>query len=304
MSSPIISSQIYKSLKKTLDRINTDDLKKKQKLDKVFEISSMADQWVDDVEYAGTTLVQPKTEGGAIAVGTMIEGGTKRYSARTYGLAVLLAEESLEDCKYKEVLQIGKRLNKSAFKTQDVDAANIINRSTTSTATGGFDGVCLASASHTLPSGGTWSNIATSYGVYQTPSIPALNTAYVATQKYPDPNGLQEGVDLKALVCPVAQEMAWATILETPQVTGNNNNDINFVRRFGLELVPWKWLDLSSTTQWGLVTDAENGLMWKNRRPIRQRTWVDNNTESMWYSVTYRAAWGWSNPRCWYQGNT
>ena len=299
MSTPLISSQVYKSLKETLDRVSTDDLKKKQKLSQVFEMTSMKDAWVDDVEYAGTTLVKYKPQGEVLAVGSMTEGGTKRYNARTFGLSILVAEETLEDCKYKEVLQMAKRLNKSAYKTQDIDGANVINLSTTAAAIGGFDSVCLASASHTLPAGGTWSNIAP----YATPSVAAIIAANVAVQKYPDPNGLMEGVDMDTLVCPLAQEAAWQTVLETEKVAGGANNDLNVTKRYGLKLVSWKWLDLASVTQWGIVTDAENGLMWKTKRAIRSRTWVDNQAEAMWYSVSYRADWGWSNSRCWLQGN-
>ena len=297
----ITSSQIYKSLKLTLREIATDQLEKNQVFQKYMTVSKMSDAWVDDVEYAGPTVLSVKPEGAPSTMGTIIEGGTKRYTASTLAHKLLVAEESLEDCKYEKVIQSAKRLMKAAYKTQDIDAAKIIILSTTAGNVGGTDSVILGSASHTLPGGGTYSNIA---ATYQTPSIPALIAARVAVGRYPDPNGLIEGYNIEKIVCPLAQEAAWLTINGTDKVTGSNFNDMNIAKSYGLEVVAVKWLDQASTTQWGLITDCDNGLTWLNRRPIKSRTWVDNDAEAMFYSVSYRAALGWTNSRCWYQGNT
>jgi hypothetical protein len=72
----------------------------------------------------------------------------------------------------------------------------------------------------------------------------------------------------------------------------------------GIEVVPVKYIDAASTTIWGCITDADNGLQWRNRRKVKSRTWVDNDAEVMKYGVSYRATKGWSDARGWYQGNT
>jgi len=303
----ITTSTIYKSLKATLDNIITDPVDN-PKADLVhpkwLEQKNMSDNYEDDQEVAGTLLLQEKAEGANASVGTIQEGFTKRYIARTYALHIHIAEEALEDTKYDKYINAAKRLLKSAYKTQDYDATNLLIRSTNSSYTGG-DGVCLGSASHTLPYGGTWSNIA---DVYQTPSMAAVIAAITKVGKYPSPNGLTEGYQIKKIVCPLAQWAVWETILKSTQAPGSNVNDLNVVgpkgSMSGIEVVPVKYLDASSTTLWGAITDADNGLQWRTRRAVKSRTWVDNDAQVMKYGVSYRSDRGWSDARGWYQGNT
>lgn len=302
----ILTSNVYKSLKLILDNIITDPEESgKDKLiyPKWMEIKSMSDNYVIDQEVAGTLLLQEKAEGQAAQVGSIQEGYEKRYIARTQALQLHVAEESIEDSKYEQYIAGPKRLMRSAYKTQDYDATNVLIRSTNSSYVGG-DGVVLGSASHTLPFGGTWSNIA---DTYQTPSRAALVSAITKVGKYPSQNGLTEGYMIKKIVCPLAQWAVWEGILKSTLVPESNANELNVLgpkgSMGGIEPVPVKYLDAASTTLWGAVTDAESGLQWRNRRKVKSRTWVSNDDEVMKYGVSYRADRGWSDARGWYQGN-
>lgn len=300
----VTTSVIYRSLKNTLDNVctdPTDDPKKGLLYPKYMEVKSMTDAYEDDAEVAGTLLLTEKAEGANAEVGTIQEGGVKRYTARTMAQHLHIAEEALEDTKYDKYINAAKRLVKSAYKTQDIDAANMIIRSTNSNYIGGLDALVLGSASHTTPYGATWSNIA---DTYQTPSRAALIAATTKIGKYVSQNGLVEGYAPKKIVCPLAQWAVWEGILGSTLVPESNNNEINVTKKLGLEVIPVKYLDASTTTLWGIVTDAENGLQWRNRRAVRKRTWVDNDAEVMKFGVSYREAHGWSDPRGWYQGNT
>ncbi len=300
----ITTSTEYKSLKATLDNILTDPVDSPAKdliYTKWMEVKSMSDNWEEDSEIAGTLLFQEKAEGDSAAVGTIQEGGSKRYTSRTMALHLHVAEEAIEDSKYDKYINAAKRLTKSGYKTQDLDATNVLIRSTNASYTGGVDTVILGSASHTTPYGGTWSNIA---DVYQTPSMAAVVGAITKVGKYPSQNGQIEGATIKKIVCPLAQWAVWETILGSMNAPGGNLNDKNVLKGKGIEVLPIKYLDGSTTTLWGAITDAENGLQWRNRRKMKSRTWVDNDAEVMKYGVSYREAHGWSDPRCWYQGNT
>lgn len=298
----ITTSTEYRSLKSTLDNILTDPVDSPKKgliYPKWCEVKGMSDNYEDDAEVAGTLLLQEKAEGANAAVGSIQEGYTTRYIARTYALHLHVAEEAIEDGKYDKYINAAKRLTKSAYKTQDIDATNMLIRSTNSAYLGG-DGVVLGSASHTLPYGGTWSNIA---GTYQTPSRAAVIAAKTAIAKYPSPNGQIEGQMPEAILCPMAQWAVWEGIVGSALVPESSNNEINVVKKMGLEIIPVKYWDSASTTAWGIKTDADNGFQWRNRRKIRSRTWVDNDAEIMKYGVSYRSSRGWSDARCWYQGN-
>lgn len=304
---PIITtSNIYKSLKAILDNIITDPVdsgKGDLLYTKWMDVKTMSDNYEIDQEVAGTLLLQEKAEGAPATVGSIQEGFEKRYIARTWALHLHIAEEALEDTKYDKYINAAKRLTRSAYKTQDIDATNILIRSTNTLFPGG-DGQPLGSASHTLPYGGTWSNIA---DVYQTPSRTALIAAITKAGKYVSPNGITEGYLIKKVVCPLAQWAVWEGIVKTPERPEDNGNEINVVgpkgSKKGIDIIPIKYLDAATTTMWGAITDADNGLQWRNRRKMRSRTWVDNDAEVMKHGISYRSDKGWSDPRGWYQGN-
>lgn len=302
----ITTSNVYKSLKAILDNIITDADSGSKGLiyPKYMAVKNMSDNYEIDQEVAGTLLLQEKAEGANATVGSIQEGYETRYIARTQALHLHIAEESIEDSKYDKYINAAKRLTSSAYKTQDYDATNLLIRSTNSSYVFG-DGVCLGSSAHTLAYGGTWSNIA---DVYQTPSRAALIAAITKVGKYPSQNGLTEGYQIKKIVCPLAQWATWEGILKSTQAPEGNTNEINVVgpkgSMGGIETVAVKYLDASSTTLWGAVTDADNGLQWRNRRKMKTRTWVDNDAEVMKYGISYRATKGVSDARGWYQGNT
>lgn len=294
------NSQQFQQLKATLDEISTDNLNQKETFKQFYDVSKMSDAYIDDLEVGGTTLAQEKSEGQPMALSRIVFGGTKRYWARTMALAIGLSEEAIADAKYSsKCLQPAKRLNASVMKTREIDAYSVINNSTNAAATGGYDNLALASASHVIASGGTYSNILT----YMSPSVPALINAKVTARKLPDPNGLMEGVELKYILCPLEQEDIWDIILSSKNIPGSNYNDINPGNKMKVKTIASKWLSQSSTTQWGCITDADNGLRWLDRKKPENRSWVDNACTALYHGVDYRAAFGWSNPRIWLQGN-
>lgn len=296
----VTTSAVYRSLKDTLDNIVNDDLggaKAEMAMPKYFEVESMDDAYVDDLEMAGPGYLTEKPEGQDATVGTIQEGFVTRYIARTFGMKLLITEETLEDEKYDQVIQAGRRLNYSAIKTQEQDGANVLNRATNTSYVGG-DGQPLASASHPLPGGGTYSNtLSTAFA----PSRAALIVVTTNLMKMVGPSGIPEGYKGSKIVCPAEQWAAWEGIIGSKNVPESNNNEINVANRMGLSIVPvifW-----TSATNWLIKTDAPQGLTWKWRRKLRNRTWVDNDAEVMKYSVSYRSTRGWTNPRGVYFSN-
>ncbi len=300
MSQLITSHPQFRLMKKTIDSIATDDLSKFQVCigaGKLVTKEKMEDGYVEDLEIAGTTLLVQKPQGQPMATDSITIGGSVRYLPYTMAKEVAVTMEAMEDGKYKEAIQAAKRLTASAYRTEDADFASIIINSTSTV--GGYDQVALASASHKTPSGATVSNIATTYS---SPSLPALINAKAQLGLMVGPNGLVQPLQAKMIVCPLIQEDVWKTLLQSSQVTGSNFNDINIVKSYGLKILPIYHLDGASSTQWGLKTDAEEGFKLYYKRAIEGTSWVDNACTVMHYGVTYRNAQGWSNWRCWYQG--
>jgi hypothetical protein len=293
----LTSNALWKSIEVTLDTITTEDLSKSQVCigkGKICVAESMDKAFIDDMEVAGTTLLSEKAEGGPMQPQDILLGGRTRYLPKTMAGEVSITEEALEDNEYSKIIQPSKRLQASAWKTQDIDVANVPLRCLT--VVGGYDGVVLASTAHTLPAGGTASNYLNS-GTGMTPSPQALHQARTMAATMPGPNGLIDGVELESVMFPEAQLDLWKIITGTPNAVGNNYNDLNTVKDYGLGLNPVKWFDAVSTNFWACLTNAENGIRYLERRKIRGTTWVDNNCMAAHHGVSYRGAVGWSNWR-------
>lgn len=295
----ISTSVVAESLKDTLDEIMTDkdDGIGDSEISRYYDVSSMKDNYIDDIEYGGPGLASEKTEGEEMAVGDVRQGFIKRYRARTYALKMIVTEEAQEDNKYEEVIKAARRLKRAMFKTRRVDAALVLARAWNPSYPGG-DNVPLCSASHPLPHGGTASN---TLAVALSPSRVALQAVIIAMGQLPGHDGIKEGYEPKKVLCPYPQKFLWREILGSEYAPeAGEYNRINVVNRdYDLELVPLLYWD-NTTTNWGVKSDAENGFRFLNRRKPRSGTWMDNDRETMKYKISARWDRGWSNWRTFY----
>lgn len=295
--STVFTGTIARALKLTLEQIVTDkNYQSKMIMPRWLEEMNMKDNFEDDVEYAGPGLIAEKTEGAEISTGTLIEGYTTRYNAKTFALKLIVTDEALEDNKYPRVIQAAKRLNRALYKTVDIDSTNILVRMFNASFVGG-DGLPLGSNAHTLPHGGTFSNI---MATPMSPSMAAVVVATSACRKFPGHDGVTEGYEPRKILCPTEQWGTWCQVLNSvgDPKTGEFNavNVVNYELGLGTKPVANQYWN-NTTTNWAMLTEAEYGLNFRWRRKPRSRTWVDNDQELMKYAVSARWARGWSDPR-------
>ena len=293
----VYQSTVQSNFKEVLDNIvddDTDGIEANLDMKKYFDVGSMKDAYVDDLEMGGPGLVSEKVEGSELTMGALREGVTTRYLARTYGMKMLISEEAKEDSKYPEVLKLAARLKLSLYLTVEYDAASVPARGWNSAYVGG-DGVSLFSSAHALPNGGTFSN---DMATPMTPSVQAIVVARAITLKYPGHNGLIMGNDIKKVCFPTEQWGSWKGILGSEKdPTAGNFTQINVIKDMSIEQVPIRrWTN--TTSNFFFITDADNGLKWKWRRKPSSKTWVDNDQEVEKYGISARWARLWSDPRC------
>ncbi len=292
----VFTGTIADALKSTLDTIiddPTDGYERKAIFPKWCSIKQMEDHYEDDMEMGGPGLASEKAEGGEILAGTIREGYITRYIARTYALKMLITEEAMEDNKYPKVISAGRRLKRSMWKTADIDATNMLVRMFNSAYVGG-DGQPLASTAHTLPNGGTFSNV---MATPMTPSRASFIIARSMAMKLPGHDGTIEGTDIKAVLFPVDQWAVWEGLVGSQKAPEGNSNEINVAYKHDFELIPIKYWT-NTTTNYAFVTDVDNGLQFRWRRKPRANTWTENSLEVMLHSISARWARGWSDPRC------
>lgn len=303
MAGMVTTSAAFKTLKATLEEIvtdPTDNIEKNTYYSKYLKVSGMTDNYEDDLENGGPGLATEKFEGQALDVGSLYEGYLTRYIARKFGLIMQITEELDEDGKYNsKYIDAARRLKRAVHKTMEIDCAQILNRAANSAFVGG-DGLSLANSAHTIPGGGSFSNtLATPFS----PSRAALIVVNQNLMTLPGHDGVTEGYQMEAVVCPPAQWGTWSGVLGSPQVPESPNNEKNVV--YGLVgkapiAVPY-WT--ASTTNW-LVTTSAADLKLKVRRKPKGRTWYDEPTEVINYGISARWARGWSDPRAIYFSNS
>jgi len=293
--STILTGTIALSLKETLEDIvddDTDGIESKVMFSKWCKIKDMEDNYEDDLETAGTGYASETIEGTALSLGTIAEGSVTRYMARKFGLKLAVSEEAIEDGKYKRVIDAAKRLKRSLWKTADLDATNMLIRATNTGYVYG-DGLPLASASHTLPQGGTFSNL---MATPMSPSRAAMIIATTAIKTMVGHDGTREGYMPKCVLCPADQWAVWDGLTMSKNAPEPGSfNEINVVNRMNLDVYPLP-LWSNTTTNWAITTDAENGFNFRWKRRPRNKSWVDNNNQIMLYSIDGRWARGNSDP--------
>lgn len=302
MSGTVFSGNLFHSLKRVLDNIvddKRDGYESRAVFKKYMLVKGMEDQYVDDLEMGGPSLLSEKPEGNEMELRSFQEGVVTRYLARTIAGRLIVTEEALKDSKYPQVIDAARRLKKAGWKTLDFDAAKVLIYAFDTNFPGG-DGQPLISASHTLPGGGTFSN---EMSPAHTPSVTALSEARIQARKFPGHDGeLGEMYDIKKIVCPIELEDDWYEVLGSRKHpdAGEFNRTNVATTMMGLSteaIVANVWWDTTETATI-FLTDAENGLQFRFRERPKSRTWVENSQMQMNYGWSCRIDNGWSEPRC------
>lgn len=262
---------------------------------KYMDVKSTEDAWVDDQEIVGPGLMAEKQQGALMAVDSVIEGVAQRYTMKTFALRLLVAEEVVEDNKYEKAVNWTKILSRAAAKTPDYDCANLLNRAFNSSYVGA-DGLSLCSTAHLTVRGATYANsMSTAMSLSET----AIEEVTLALRKLIGSDGLIQGYEPRGLVIPADLEWRARRILKSAQQNDTANNAINAIKDSGMfkgdsiVVVPY----ISSTTNWFVKTNADNGLTWYWRRKPRFRKSNDEQAEVLVMTASYRAARGWTDPR-------
>lgn len=303
MAAAVFTNVIGRELQETLEDVATTEKKSGMGslvLKKWCDVDSMKSAFIDFSEFYGPGLASEKTEGAEIAVGGAGEGVFTRIFARTFALKMIISQEAMEDNKYPEAVNLARELSRSMFKTADYDATSILIRGFNTSYVGG-DGQPLFSASHTIPAGGTYSNL---MATPQSPSIAALLTARAQILNFPAlDNLLGDVVQMKKIICTVNQTPVWQEVTESskrPEV--GQYNAINVVNKWGLDIVEnvfWT----NTTTNYAIKTDADGGPTFYWRVKPETNTWKDNDNTVMKHSIRARWGRGWREGRAIYGVN-
>lgn len=267
----------------------------------LFEKYTSKRNFEEDVGVSGLGLLSVKAEGAGITYDSSRQGFTTRFQHVAYASGFIVTREAFEDDLYDVVgKQKAQSLAFAVRQTKEILAANVYNRAFNTSYVGGDSATLVASAggggssSHANIAGGTWTNGPT---VAVDLSEAALEQAHIDIAGFTNDRGLKIAVRPTKLIIPVQSMFEASRILKGDWQVNSAERNINAMKTMGLvpEIVVNHYL--TDPDAWFLRTDTMDGMKYFERRGDEFSTDDDFDTENAKYKVTFRASWGWTDPR-------
>ena len=188
--------------------------------------------------FAGLGTIPGKGEGEPITYDDFVQGPTKRWTHKTYGLGIRITEEMIEDSLYPdiptEMETFTRELGSSSRETLTLLSFDMFNSGTTTATHTAGDGLAIFSTAHTQLRGGTWSNLLNPAGDL---SATVLQTALDGFENTRDDTGKIQMITARTIL--VNPSNAWKAkeLLNSTYDPETPNNAINALKERNLQLV-------------------------------------------------------------------
>lgn len=261
----------------------------------IFDEESSSKAYEEDVQSVGMGLVPIKPEGTAITYDTKSQGFVERYTHNTYGMGFIVTEEAIEDDQYDIIAR--KRAQALAFsmrQTQEVVAANVLNRAFNSSYTYG-DAKELIATDHPNYSGGTWSNELTIAADLSEASLEQLCIQVMQAQ---NDRGLRISIMPQKLIVPPSLAFEASRILKSVLQNDTGNNAVNAMREMGMfpgGIVVNHYLD--DPDAYFIKTNCPDGLKAFMRKQPTFAIDNDFDTSNAKFKGSFRGSWGATDAR-------
>lgn len=233
--------------------------------------------------------IPAKPEGVGISYDEAVQGPTKRWTHKTYGLGVRTTEELIDDSLYPDVpVDITaqyRELGSSARETMELLAHDVINSGTgTSTHTAG-DGLAVFSGAHTLLRGGTWSNLISPAADLSATSLQTAITNFETTK---DDSGKYQIIRPRYILVHPALEWKVKELLNSTYDPESSNNSVNTIQTRNLKPIISPYL--TDQDAFTLVAEAteDSGIIVFMRRAVTFAKDGDFDTGDFKAKVTFR----------------
>jgi phage major head subunit gpT-like protein len=234
--------------------------------DQITKVKTSKKAYEESAYFAGIGLFAEKPEGEQISYDSFIQGPTKRWVNKTFGLGLRISEELIEDSLYPDVPtemgEMSKELGNSASETLEIIIHDMYNNGTATTYHTAGDGLALFSTVHKSLNGGTWSNRSAADGAL---SASTLRQAFLDFENTLSDRGIQQVQRPKVLLVPPALEYTARELVHSTYTPEDNNNSINALQSRNLQIITDPFL--TSSTAWFLLGDDNPIITFMRRAP-------------------------------------
>lgn len=252
---------------------------------KIFHVMSSNKAFEKDTALSGLGQLEEVPELGAIPYEDATPGWEVTYVHKKFAKGRMVSEEMIEDEKWGIINKLPKSLALSKARTKEQSAADIFNYGFTAGGGGlakftGGDAKALFATDHVNRAGTVTQSNKITTALTQT----SLQAVVTAMKKRRDSKNQIIGFMPDTLLVPSELEFTARVILESTQVQGNNNNDINPIKG-ALNLIVWPFL--TSSTAWFVLDSNAHELNWFNRtdKGVQGPSYDFDNEAAKWKAV-------------------
>jgi len=252
--------------------------------------SNSVRSYEESAYFAGLGVVAQKPEGSPISYDEMVQGPTKRWVHKTYGLGVRLTEELIDDTLYSEVptemSQITSELGAASRETLNALMFDLFNSGTATTSHTAGDSLAIFSAAHVALRGGTWSNILSPTA---DPSATALQEAIRQFENTKDDTGKYQRIRPRWLLTNPKNEWKFKELLQSGFDPESSNNAKNTLLSRGLQLITTPYYtDSDAFILLAPPPKKDSGVIAFMRRKVSFAKDGDFDTGDAKFKVTFR----------------
>ena len=257
---------------------------------KVYEVKKSDKTFEKEQGVTGMPLASVKQQGQSVNYVDPYQGYQREYVNVTYAIGGTVTKEMFTDEQYGYINKLPAMLARSMRQTEETLGWNQFNNGFSTAVSA--DGLSILNSAHTLVAGGTFSNIlATPADLTQT----SLETLSAQILDAVDDQGLRIRLLPRALVVATANNYTARKLMESPNVVGKADNDINPMMGQFRDVIVSPWL--TDADAWFIVTDCDNGMVWYQRWAAELERDNEFDTKNLKFTLTNRFSLGNTDPR-------
>lgn len=230
-------------------------------------------------------------EGEDYTFATTKQGASKTLTINKYGMGVSISEEAIADGKFDELADLIKKLARSAQESREISFVNLFNNGFSSETTP--DGVAAFNSAHTMPSGGTFSNVLAVASDLSESSL--QNARYLFSTAFVGDTGIIYKMRPKKLLVHPANEAYAEELVGSSLKPDTSDNNLNSLLRHRIEVISSPhltdedaWFLLADNSDVGACVVEREGVVTKAGGPA-----VGFMNDSVLYKSRYRENMGW-----------
>lgn len=253
--------------------------------DKIFHIQNSNKAFEKDTSLSGIGQLEETPELGAIPYEDATPGWDVTYVHRKFAKGRMVSQEMIDDEKFNMIAKLPRSLANAKMRTYEQAAADVFNYGFTAGGGGlaaftGGDAKALFATDHVNRAGDVTQSNRITTALSQT----SLQTVVSAMKTRKDSKNQIIAYQPDTLLVPTGLEFTARTILETTQVVGSANNDINPIKG-ALNLVVWPFL--TSSTAWFVLDSKAHELNFFKRKDegVKGPVYDFDNEAAKWKAV-------------------